>query len=182
MMRITDLIKNAFSPLVTRNYTELPNKVKAGVDKYLTDGEVILLTLRNHRAIHKAPIWLDSNTFFNSWFILTNYRIIIARSSSEFKRFRDIPLNEISQISYELDNQDPKISITSPGKEDVIEFTKGASLHCEGMDTKLNEAMRDAKKLRNPSTKDSVVCNKCASKIPSTSKFCPECGSRIGSF
>lgn len=182
-MAIVNAIKDFVGSLVTHNYTELPQKIQTGLNKYLKDGEEIQLTLLDYRAVYKAPKFIDSNTFFNSWFILTNDRIIIARNSSTFKRFRDIPLSDITQIFYELDNTEPKISITTPGKEDVIEFMKAAAVHCEGLDKIIDSAIEDAKSRKlNAGEDDLILCSKCGSKVLSSSKYCSDCGSRLGAF
>ena len=182
-MAIVNAIKDFMGSLVTHNYTELPQRIQTGLDKYLKDNEEILFTLLDYRAIYRAPRFIDSNTFFNSWLILTNDRIIIARNSSTFKRFRDIPLTDITQIFYELDNTEPRISITTPGKEDVIEFMRAASAHCEGLDKKIDSAIEQAKIRKTQSGEDEfVLCNKCGSKLLSHSKYCSECGSRIDAF
>jgi len=182
-MAIVNAIKDFMGSLVTHNYTELPEKIQAGLNKYLKDDEEILLTLLDYRAIYRAPRFIDSNTFFNSWLILTNDRIIIARNSSTFKRFRDIPLTDITQIFYELDNTEPRISITTPGKEDVIEFMRAASAHCEGLEKEIDSAIENAKSRKLHAGKDDfVLCNKCGSQVLSESKYCSECGSRLDAF
>jgi len=182
-MAIGSVIKTLVNNLVTRNYTEIPERIQTGLNKYLNDNEEILVTLLNYRAIYKAPRWLDSNTFFNSWFVLTNHRVIIARNSSHFKRFRDIPLNEISQIFYELDDYEGRISITCPGKEDIVEFSKGTQPYYESLEIELNKAHQNAKELKRlDKDSESILCTKCGSKIDSESKFCPECGARLGGF
>ncbi len=184
-MAIVNAIKDFVDSLVITNYTELPKRIQVGLDRYLRDDEHILLTLLDYRAIYRAPRFIDSNTFFNSWFILTTDRIIIARNSSHFKRFRDIPLVDITQIFYELDNTEPRISITTPGNEDVIEFMKAGAVHCEGLDKKIDSAIEHAKTRSAQNVKtdqDFILCNKCGSKVPGQSKYCSECGSRIGAF
>jgi len=182
-MAIVDTIKDFMGSIIVHNYTELPEKIQTGVNKYLKDDERIILTLLDYRAIYRAPKFIDSNTFFNSWFILTNHRIIIARNSSKFKRFRDIPLSDITQIFYELDDTEPRISITTPGNEDIIEFMKAGAEHCVNLDKKIDLAIENAKtqniKIAND---ESILCNKCGSKVLSHSKYCSECGSRLDAF
>lgn len=182
-MAIVNAIKDFVDSLVVTNYTDLPARIQVGLDKYMSEDEEILVTLLNYRAIYRAPRFIDSNTFFNSWFILTLDRIIIARNSSNFKRFRDIPLAEITQIFYELDNTEPRITITTPGNEDVIEFMKAGAAHCEELDKKIDSAIEHAKTRKIVSENDDFVsCNKCGSKVLSQSKYCSECGSRMGAF
>jgi DNA-directed RNA polymerase subunit RPC12/RpoP len=164
----------------TRNYTELPHGIRKGVEKYIREEESILVTLLNWRAIYRAPRFIDSNTYFNSWFILTSHRIIIARNSSVFKRFRDIPLSGISQIFYELDNTEPRISITSPGHEDIIEFPRQASHHCAKLEETVKEAVANAMDLiKNLPGGDYIYCSRCGSRIPGSNHFCSECGAKI---
>ncbi len=182
-MAIVNAIKDFMGNLVTQNYTELPERIQTGLNKYLKDDEKILLTLMDYRAIYRAPKFVDSNTFFNSWFILTNDRIIIARNSSNFKRFRDIPLLDITQIFYEIDNTEPRISITTPGKEDIIEFMRAASAHCQDLEKVIDGAIENAKSRKRHTGKDDfVLCSKCGSQVLSESKYCSECGSRLDSF
>jgi hypothetical protein len=182
-MAIVSAIKDFVGSLVTHNHSELPQRIQTGLNKYLRDDEDILLTLLDYKAIYRAPKFIDSNTYFNSWFILTNDRIIIARNSSKFKRFRDIPLLDITQIFYELDITEPKMSITTPGKEDVIEFTRAASAHCVDLDKKIDSAIENAKTRKLQAVKDDfTLCSKCGSKVLSESKYCSECGSRLGAF
>jgi len=182
-MAIVNAIKDFMGNLVTQNYTELPERIQTGLNKYLKDDEKILLTLLDYRAIYRAPKFVDSNTFFNSWFILTNDRIIIARNSSNFKRFRDIPLLDITQIFYEIDNTEPRISITTPGKEDVIEFMRAASAHCQDLEKVIDGAIENSKSRKLHTGKDDfVLCSKCGSQVLSESKYCSECGSRLDSF
>lgn len=177
---IVNALKNFIGIFGTRNCTELPKGIQTGLGKYLNNGEKILITLLDFRAIYKAPTFLESNTFFNSWFILTNNRIIIARNSSGFKRFRDIPLDTITQIYSELDNTDPKITINSPGNEDIIEFPKQASAHCATLEKSLRDAIENAKiSHKEPGDRDFIFCPKCGSQTLKTGHFCSECGSRL---
>lgn len=175
-----DAVKNIIGMFETRNYSELPQGIRKGVEKYIREDESIIVTLLNWRAIYKAPRFIDSNTFFNSWFILTSHRIIIARNSSGFKRFRDIPLSGISQIFYELDNSEPRITITSPGHEDIIEFPRQASPHCAKIEETVNVAIANAVDAhKNQPCGDYVHCSRCGSRIPSGSHYCSECGTRL---
>ena len=177
---ILNALKTFISIFGTRNYTELPQGIRKGLEKYLNNGENILITLLDFRAIYKAPTFLESNTFFNSWFILTNNRVIIARNSSGFKRFRDIPLDTITQIYSELDNMDPKITINSPGNEDIIEFPKQTSEHCATLEKSLRDAIENVKNSHTePGDMDFIFCPKCGSKTLKTGHFCSECGSRL---
>lgn len=179
-MALVNTVKNLIGSLVTHNYTELPEKIHSGLNNYLNEEEHVIITLLNYRAIYKAPKFIDSNTFFNSWFILTSDRIIIVRNSSSFKRFRDIRLVNITQIYYELDETEPKIYITTPGNEDIIEFMRAGAEHCKNLDKKIDSAIENAKK-KNTETKNDnyILCNKCGSQVLSQSKYCSECGSRL---
>ena len=181
-MTIMEAVKNLIGILETRNYTEIPHGIRTGVEKYIIEEEGILFTLLDWRAVYKAPKFVDSNTFFNSWFILTSHRIIIARNSSVFKRFRDIPLSGISQIFYELDYSNPRITIASPGHEDIIEFPKQASHHCTGLEEIINEAIGNARvMLKNFPDGDFIYCGACSGRILRGSHYCSECGAKLHS-
>jgi hypothetical protein len=160
-----------------QNFTELPSGVKSGLANYLRSGEEILFTLRNFRAIYKAPRWLDSNTFFNSWLILTNNRVIIAKNSSSFKKFRDIPLSEVKQIDYEMGALESRLTIESPGTVDIIEFLREARKLSEDLSQIINKALENFRQSGQPVSL--IFCFKCGNKVPQGSKFCSECGERL---
>ncbi len=174
-------LKEALDRRRKKNFTELPSGIKIGLTKHLEPGEEILITLRNFRAIYKAPTLMDSNTFFNSWFILTNRRIIIAKNSSSFKKFRDIPYNTIYQIHYETGMLDSKLIIHSPGTVDTIEFLRESRIYHEDLDIKVNRAVEEFKKWGKYPDLGMIQCPQCGIKIPKESKFCLECGKSIQS-
>lgn len=172
-----DAVKEYIGRLESKNLNQLSPALQTGLEKNLTSDEEIILTLRNYRAKYDAPSWMDSNTYFNSWFILTSQRILILRNSSSFTLFRDISLDEISRINYEMERLEPRISIISPGKEDRIDFFKEALKHCEHFDKKINDAVDKARQ-RTRSTMDAetIFCFNCGTKIPKISNFCSDCG------
>jgi hypothetical protein len=174
---ILETLQGFVSRLESKNFTELPSELKHGLSSYLSKDEEILLTLRNYRAIYKAPRWTDSNIYFQSWFILTDQRILILRNSSAFKLFRDIPLSDVSGTRYEVENLNPVVTIISPGNEDRIEFISKVTEHCEDIGKKINEALEKNRQLSKfTQEKDTIYCHNCGSKIPSKSSFCQECG------
>ncbi len=174
---LLETIRGSLGRMESKHYTELPPELKNQLSAYLSADEEILLTLRNYRAIHKAPRWTDSNTYFNSWFILTDQRILILRNASSLKIFRDIALDEVSRTLYEVERLGPRVTILTPGKEDRIDFVGDALKHCEDIGKKINEALeknRQSSKLARG--KDTMYCHNCGSRIPKQSKFCSECG------
>jgi len=174
------LIKRYLSNGEKQNLTELPSNLKNGLEGYLKQEEVVIFTLRNYRAMYIAPRWLDSNTFFNSWFIITNQRILILRNSSSLKIFRDIPFDDIHRTNYEMNRLEPRIRIISSDKEDRIDFLSDAIRHCENIEETLNRALMDARKRAETSPAgDTMFCYNCGSKIPRKSKFCSECGQEL---
>ncbi len=178
-MIIVDTIRNLVGKFSNQNFTELPDSIRTGLHKYLDSGENIVSTVRLNRAIYKAPRWGDSNSFYNSWFVLTEKRIVIAKNSSKFNRFRDIPLAEITQTFYEVDRSEPRISITSPGTEDVFEFSKSSAHLCSHVEGILENTLDKAKENYLHSDTNYVHCNECGSKILRNSKFCAECGMKL---
>ena len=179
-MAIISAVRNIMGMFDAKYCTELPHGIKTGVEKYIKEEESILVTLLNWRAVYKAPRFIDRNTYFHTWFILTSHRIIIARNSSEFNRFRDIPLSGISQIFYELDHSKPRITIASPGHEDIIEFPKQASHHCAGLEEILNEAIGNARVMhQNTPEGEFIFCGACGGRILRRSHFCSECGAKL---
>ena len=179
-MAISGVLKGLVEKLQGGSFTELPDSIAEGLRKRLGDGEKVHFTLLNWRAIHKAPSFTDSNTYFSSWFILTAGRIIIARNSSELKMFREIPLNAITGTHYELDRREPRMTITTPGNVDIIEFQKKAGEYISGLEELLKTAIADARSAAPvAATVEIVLCGGCGSSIPKSSRFCPECGVRV---
>ncbi len=180
--RILQSLKESLNKRRQKNFTELPPGIKTGLTKYLKPNEEVLLTLLNFRAIYKATTLIDSNTFFYSWFILTNRRIIVARNSSSFKKFRDIPHDSIDQIYYETGASEFRLIIHSLGTVDIIEFLRESRIYSEDLDIKVNRVIEEAKKAEKPGISDTIICLQCGSKIPRVSKFCSECGRGIKSL
>jgi zinc ribbon protein/PH (Pleckstrin Homology) domain-containing protein len=175
--QIFQTLKESLDRTRTKNFVELPSRIKTDLAKYLKPGEEILLTLLNFRAIYKAPTLMDSNTFFNSWLTLTNSRIIIAKNSSKFNKFRDISHSTIDQVYYETGALGSTLTIHSPGSVDKIMFLSEARRYCEDLDAKVNKALEEAKK--HSGLSDTIFCSQCRSKIPKGSKFCPQCGTML---
>jgi DNA-directed RNA polymerase subunit RPC12/RpoP len=181
--QIFQRLREALDRRKKKNFTELPSGIKTDLTRYLNPGEEILFTLLNFRAIYKAPTLMDSNTFFNSWFILTNRRIIVAKNSSSFKKFRDIPHNTIDQIHYETGALDSRLRIHSPGTVDIIEFLRESKMYREDLEIRVNRAIEEAKKAeKHTEASDMIFCPQCGSKIPKESKFCSECGKGVKSL
>lgn len=179
-MAIAGVLKGLVEKLQGGSFTELPGGIAEGLRKRLVDGEKVFFTLLNWRAIHKAPNFTDSNTYFSSWFILTTARIIIARNSSELKIFREIPLNAITSIDSELDRSEPRMTITTPGNVDKIEFQKKAAEYISRLEELLKTAIADARMAAPVIAElEIVLCGGCGSRIPKSSRFCPECGVRV---
>jgi len=177
---ISGVLKGLVEKLQGGSFTELPGSIAEGLRKRLDEGEKVHFTLLNWRAIHKAPNFTDSNTYFSSWFILTASRIIIARNSSELKMFREIPLNGITSIHYELDRSEPRMTITTPGNVDKIEFQKKASAHTPELEELLKTVIAEARRAAPVSAAAGIVlCGGCGNGIPKSSRFCPECGVRV---
>ncbi|MCL4246071.1 MAG: PH domain-containing protein [Candidatus Dadabacteria bacterium] len=179
-MAIAGVLKGLVEKLQGGSFTELPPGIAEGLRKRLGEGEDVHFTLLNWRAMHKAPTFTDSNTYFSSWFVLTTKRIIIARNSSELKTFREIPLNGITDIHYELDRREPRVTITTPGNVDKIEFQKRAAGHAAELEGLLKTAISEARRTAPVAVETEIVlCGGCGSGIPRTSRFCPECGVRV---
>lgn len=179
-MAIAEVLKGLVEKLQGGSFTEPPAGIADGIRKRLGEGEEIHFKLLNWRAMHKAPTFIDSNTYFSSWFIVTTKRIIIARNSSELKTFREIPLHGITDIHYELDRREPRVTITTPGHVDKIEFQKRAAGHTAELEELLKMVIAEARRTAPAAAEvEIVLCGGCASRIPRTSRFCPECGVRV---
>jgi len=178
--RAYERIKEIFDRFEAKNSTELPADLQTGLSNYLTPGEDVLITLKNYRAIYKAKRWSDSNTFFNSWFILTNLRILILRNSSSFKMFRDIPLEVIRETNYELDRLEPRIKFSSHDGEDIIEFSKRSMNYCKEIENKVKDALANVTIVQKDSPdSETIYCNNCGTRILRHSNFCFRCGTKL---
>ncbi|MGQ0792952.1 MAG: zinc ribbon domain-containing protein [Deltaproteobacteria bacterium] len=173
-------IKNYIASMKRQTLAELPAGLKSGLYASLAAGEEVLFILRDFRAMHKAPRWVDSNTWFNSWFILTSARVIVAKNASSLKKLRDIPHDIITRWDVDIADAEPKVTIWTATTEDSVEFSKESKGFAAGLDKILADAVEKSRKAAERfQILDSALCFKCGAKIPRKSNFCPECGQKL---
>ena len=149
----------------------LPEKIKSGLLQLLTGDEEFILSLKTQRAIHKAPISRDSNTFYNSYAILTTRRLIIAKDGTKLNIFRELDLASINSQSYEKKHGKPQLSIFSLNSKYTLSFPPNSFTEAEEFVSAFTMAL-------NESSLKETYCQGCGKKIPADSVYCSHCGKK----
>ncbi len=114
MARILNLYKNFISGLLDttgKDLLSLPEKIRNDLSLSLSENEEIVVTMKTNRAIYRAGTSKDSNTFYNTFAIVTSSRIILAKDSSGLNIFREFQLNQVNSLLYEDVTKKPTIHI-----------------------------------------------------------------------
>ena len=168
-------IAGEYDPLV------LPQKLHSNLMEYLSDNEEIKCIIKNHRAIHNAEKWTDKNTFFNSWCILTNRRLLILRNLQYVKIFREIDFMKIDDYSIEKSDDSIVIKIITSGIQDTIEFSRYLVKHADKFSQKFTDTVKHYRQNYIPAGQRifTLECPKCTSAVMQEDKFCSNCGSSL---
>jgi hypothetical protein len=181
LVKIENLISRLLEGRKDQYLTEVPEKVAGGMEEYIDEDEKPLFKLRSFRALYSTPTWIESNQFFSAWVIVTSKRLMILKNSSSFKLFRDIPLGSIEELNYEFEPRKYKITIKSPHKTDILEFTGESINFCPELRRILETVCTPSRltgKVRTPSLGISH-CYFCGFRLPNPANFCPECGKKL---
>lgn len=159
----------------------LPEKLHSSVKEYLSGNEEIRCSIKNHRAVHNANNWNDKNTFFNSWCILTNRRLLILRNFDYVKVFREIDIPRIEDYRIEKSEDNINIKITTSGILDTIEFPRYLVSHADKFSNKFADTVKHCKEkyLVDNQGIIKLECPKCKKPVSEGDKFCSGCGSRL---
>ena len=151
----------------------LPQQIKKDLLWNLKgSNEKIVLSLKTHRAIHKAPTTRDSNTFYKAYAIITTRRLIIAKDSSKLNTFREIQLASVDSYRFEEENKKPNLNIESHQSRFILTFPPDSFTEAETF-FKTFRQVQDNSKLQDS------YCSKCGKKIPVDSVYCSHCGDKI---
>ena len=134
--------------------------------------EKIVLSLKTHRAIHKAPATRDSNTFYKAYAIITTRRLILAKDSSKLNTFREIQLAAVDNYRFEEENMKPNLNIESHQSRFILTFPPNSFTEAETFFTTFRQ-------VQNKSKQQGRYCSKCRKKIPVDSVYCSHCGERV---
>lgn len=179
--KIESFLSRVFTGFKDPYLTEVPKKVAQGMAEYINEDEEPLFKLRSFRAVYSAPSWLESNQFFSTWVVVTSKRLMILKNSSVFKLFRDIPLGSIEGLNYEFEPRQYRITIKSPHKTDILEFTGYAITFCPELRRILGTVCTHSEiigKAQKPSPGINY-CYFCGFRLPNPANFCPECGKKL---
>ena len=152
----------------------LPEQIKKDLLWNLKgSGEKLILSLKTHRAIHKAPETRNSNTFYNAYAIITSRRLILAKDSSKLNTFREIPLASVENYRYEEENKKPHLKIDSRRSKFILTFPHNSFSEAESFFGTFRRVLDDSKL-------EELFCSKCEKKIPVDSVYCSHCGEKVG--
>lgn len=174
MPSLFDRLKNIFRTPTEEDLLRFPEKLLSDIKGILDEDESLVFSIKALSAKYKAPRLLDSNTFFNPFFILTTRRVIIARNSSRLNIFREIELRNILDHKIESSGNSPGLTLKHYNASDIITFHPSSPEQSEQLDGFLSELLEK----RHSAAGKTIFCRYCGEKIPADSNFCPECGSR----
>ena len=151
----------------------LPEQIKKDLLWNLKgSGEKLILSLKTHRAVHKAPATRDSNTFYKAYAIITSRRLILAKDSSKLNTFREIPLASVESYRYEEENKKPHLNIESLKSKFILTFPPDSFTEAETFFGTFRKILENSKL-------EELFCGKCEKKIPVDSVYCSHCGEKI---
>ena len=182
MSSIIEKLSNIFSLGTPSDATELSDKLKESILSNLKDGEQLIHSIRNFRAFCDAKSYQDKNTYFNSWCILTDRRLLIIRNLDHFNLFREIALPEVTDHKIEKSEAEVIITFTTAKAKDVIEFSKNAVSFAVEFSDILVKTLKTAKD-KHSITKDGKIekkCDDCGIFVAQETKFCSDCGHKFG--
>lgn len=174
MSSLIDKLKSIFETPSGEELLLLPESLKIDINETLENEESLVFSIRALSAKYKAPRLIDSNTFFNPYFILTNSRIIIARNSSRLNVFREIELRNIIDHKFEISSRISSLSMKLYNSRDIVTFHSNTSEQTESLKNHFDELVGAL----SASEEKKLYCRFCGEKIPADSNFCPDCGSR----
>ena len=155
----------------------IPDSLKKDILNDLSDGEDLLICIESLSSTYRPKNWFDRNTFFSTFLIVTNKRLIIAKSSSELKIFRDIDLDQIRKYKFNRAKRGHNvIEIECFDSSDKIVVHKTLSDEVQ----ELKEIFdKQFKEIESSLKKNFEFCMHCGAKIPLASKFCSTCGKKV---
>jgi len=175
MARLQTIFKNIFNGLLDpsgKDLLSLPEKINNDLSLSLAEDEEIVVTMKTNRAIYRAGASKDSNTFYNTYAIVTSSRIILARNSSRLKIFREFQLNQVNSLLYEVVANKPTIHIDTVNSKYVLNLPPGSFTEAKIFFEKFNSILETGKPEDN-------YCRHCGNKIHIDSVYCSHCGKKI---
>lgn len=155
----------------------IPPKLREDLLNDLEDGESLLKCVQSLSSTYKPKSWLDRNTFFNTFFILTSRRLIIARNSRELKIFRDINLDQIQKYRIETGKKGHNIiEIQSFDSQDTVVIHRTLTEEVEEVKKLIPRQIEQQEKSHG---NKQVYCMHCGVKISESSRFCSSCGKKV---
>ncbi len=155
--------------------TQLTSQLRNDIENHMEDDETLLFSSKALSTTHIASSFLDRNTFFSPYFILTNKKIRLAKNSSRLDLIREIDLREIK--SYHLENmkQKHKLTLNLFDCKDIVFFPSYSNNYINNLKNLISKAFNEVK----TSLQDFLFCRYCGEKIHADSSFCHNCGKKL---
>ncbi len=155
----------------------IPESLKEDILSDLEGDDSLLICIESLSSTYMPKNWFDRNTFFNTYFIVTRKRVVIAKSSSELKIFRDIDLDQIQKYKFSKAKRGHNIlALDCFDSKDKIVIHKTLTDEVEELKKIFEEQYKE---IGGTSEKDFIFCMHCGVKIPLASKFCSSCGKKV---
>ena len=168
---IKNFINSLFDPS-GKDLLLLPEKIKQDLSVSFNDDEDIVISMKTERSIYRAASAKDSNTFYKTFAIITNKRVVLAKDSSSLKIFREIPLDQVNSLLYEEVNNKPTIHIDALNAKYILSMPPRSFDEAKIFFDKFNETHKSG-------ASEAEYCRHCGKKILQDSVYCSHCGEKI---
>ncbi len=172
MLNVFKKILNSFFDPAGRELLLLPDNIKNDLSMSLAGDEKIIISMKTDRAIYRAGLSRDSNTFYRAFVILTGKRLILTKDSSRLSIFREFRLNQVSSLLYQESARKPEIHIDMDSSKYVLSFPPGSFPEAKTFFDALNSSL-------NLGSTEKNFCSRCGNKIHADSVYCSHCGEKI---
>ena len=175
MARIQTVFKNilnSFFDPAGKDLLILPEDIKNDLSMSLDGDEKIVLSMKTDRAIYRAGLSKDSNTFYRAFAILTGKRLILTKDSSRLSIFREFQLSQVNSLLYQEAARKPEIHIDMANSNYVLSFPPGSFTEAKTFFDTFNSSLK-------PGSSEKNFCSKCGNKIHADSVYCSYCGEKI---
>ena len=172
MLKVVKNILNRFMDPIGGDLLLLPENIKNDLLISLSGDEKIVISMKTDRAIYRAGLSKDSNTFYKAYAICTGKRLILAKDSSRLNIFREFQISQVNSILYQESSRKPEILIDMDNSKYVLSFPPGSFAEAKTFFDKFNSSL-------NNEGSEKKFCRKCGNKIDANSVYCSYCGEKI---
>lgn len=178
-MSISRLIAKISSIFSESAPAGIPDKLGIDLENYFKENETVISYLPVHTSRCNSDNWSDKNMFYNCLLLLTQRRILICKNSRYLKVFRDLPLIEIKNYNFQLNQKDNHIlSFYTEKTEDILTVYNKYSENFSELRHSFSDTV-DIMTNTGTIGNKYKICEQCRARLIPDSKFCSNCGKRV---